>query len=200
MIIVSYFDFTKPLKSSMLALMKHYVCTGECGGVADHPKNCGDKSCSMHDKPLHECNCEDGKHADAKGNKMSPVVHFEMPAKDHERVKNFYTQVFGWQMNQLGPEMGNYILAGTSPVDENQMFLKKGVINGGFFDYKDEVGFNAPHVVIEVKDLIKSIELVKKAGGEVMGDTMEIFGIGKYQSIKDSEGNVVGMLQPQKDN
>ena len=82
--------------------------------------------------------------------KQSPVVHFEMPAKDKARVKKFYEQVFGWQMQQLGEEMGNYILAGTSPIDANQMHINKGAINGGFFEYKDDQLNRNPHLVIQV--------------------------------------------------
>lgn len=67
---------------------------------------------------------------------MNPVVHFEMPAKDKKRVSDFYSKVFGWQMTQLGQEMGNYILAGTIPVDENQMAINPGAINGGFLNIK----------------------------------------------------------------
>lgn len=65
--------------------------------------------------------------------KMNPVVHFEMPAKNKARTKKFYEEVFGWQMTQMGPEMGDYLLAGTTPVDENRMPAEKGAINGGFF-------------------------------------------------------------------
>ena len=46
--------------------MPHYVCTGECGGVSDTPKNCGDETCSMHGHPLVKCNCTDGQHAEVK--------------------------------------------------------------------------------------------------------------------------------------
>lgn len=46
--------------------------------------------------------------------KMNPVVHFEMPAINNKRVKSFYETAFGWKMQQLGPEMGNYLLAATS--------------------------------------------------------------------------------------
>ncbi len=127
--------------------------------------------------------------------KMSPVVHFEMPAKDKSRVSKFYTEVFGWQMQQLGAEMGNYILAGTTPVDENQMALNPGAINGGFFEYKNEPGFQYPHVVISVDDLTESMKSVKEAGGEIKEDPIDIPGIGKYVSFIDSEGNNVGMLQ-----
>jgi predicted enzyme related to lactoylglutathione lyase len=128
--------------------------------------------------------------------KQSPVVHFEMPAKDNARVAKFYTEAFGWQMNQLGPEMGNYLLAGTTPVDENKMALNPGAINGGFFEWKDEDGMNSPHIVIQVDNLDESIEAVKKSGGTITSGKMPIPGIGTYVSIKDTEGNHIGMLQP----
>lgn len=128
---------------------------------------------------------------------MNPVVHFEMPAKDRERVKKFYTEAFGWQMTQLGEEMGNYILAGTTPVDpQTQMAQNPGAINGGFWVPDDKTPHQPPHVVISVDNLTESIELVKKAGGEILGEPMDIPGIGLYVSIRDSEGNIVGMLQP----
>ena len=28
---------------------------------------------------------------------MDPVVHFELPAEDRERMAAFYTTAFGWQ-------------------------------------------------------------------------------------------------------
>lgn len=127
---------------------------------------------------------------------MNPVVHFEMPSKDNKRTKEFYEKAFGWQMTQLGSEMGNYLLAGTTETDENQMVKTPGTINGGFFEYQDKEGFNMPHIVISVDDLNKSMEDVKSAGGGVKGEPMDIPGIGKYISFKDTDGNIVGMLQP----
>ncbi len=128
--------------------------------------------------------------------KMNPVVHFEMPAKDKKRVADFYTNAFGWKMQQLGGEMSNYVLAGTTETDENNMVKTPGTINGGFYDYKDEPGFQHPSVVIAVEDLKASIENVKKAGGKTVGLEMTIPGIGQFISIEDTEGNRVGMLQP----
>lgn len=99
-------------------------------------------------------------------------------------------------MQQTGPEMGNYLVAHTAETDENQMVKTPGTINGGFFGYKDEEGFNAPHVIISVENLEESMENVKQAGGKIAGIIMEIPGVGRYVSFKDSEGNIVGMLQP----
>ena len=128
--------------------------------------------------------------------KSGPVVHFEMPAKDKKRVSDFYSKVFGWEMQQTGPEMGNYVVAHTTQTNEQQMVTTPGTINGGFFDFKDEDGFRVPHVVISVEDINKSIEDVKSSGGQVNGEIMDIPGVGKYISFKDTEDNIVGMLQP----
>jgi len=127
--------------------------------------------------------------------KMNPVVHFEMPSKDKKRTKKFYEKVFGWQMTQLGKDMGDYLLATTSPVDKNQMHKKKGAINGGFFQYGKKEG-TIPHLVISVDNLEKHMMVVKKAGGKILGKPMDIMGIGKFVMFKDTEGNRVGMLQP----
>lgn len=125
---------------------------------------------------------------------MSPVVHFEMPASDLKRVKAFYEEVFGWNMQQLGAEMSNYLLAGTVAVGENGMPKEPGAINGGFYEKTKESP--EPSVVISVDDLNEGIERVKKAGGKILGETMNIPGIGMFASFRDTEGNRVGMLQP----
>lgn len=133
---------------------------------------------------------------------MNPVVHFEMPAKDKKRVADFYSKVFGWDMKQLGQEMGNYLLAHTAETDENNMVKQPGAINGGFFDYQDKVGFDVPHLVIAVDDIEQAIKDVEAAGGKVLGGIKgpgtidDIPGIGRYVSFDDSEGNHMGMLQP----
>lgn len=37
---------------------------------------------------------------------MCSVVHFEMPYRDAARTMRFYAAAFGWQLQQLGAEMG----------------------------------------------------------------------------------------------
>jgi predicted enzyme related to lactoylglutathione lyase len=127
----------------------------------------------------------------------NPVVHFEMPYLDAQRVANFYKQTFGWGMNLVpGEEMGDYITAQTTKTDENRMVTVPGTINGGFFPKKADLPAQIPSVVISVKNLQKAMDDVKGAGGKVLGDPVEIPGIGKYVSFEDTEGNRVSMLQP----
>lgn len=128
--------------------------------------------------------------------KMNPVVHFEMPAENNSRVKKFYEEAFGWKMTQLGSNMGDYLLATTSPIDENNMHINKGAINGGFFK-KGDYG-TRPHIIISVDNLNEHMEIISNAGGKIMGEAMDITGIGKFVMFKDTEGNQVGILQPIK--
>jgi len=128
--------------------------------------------------------------------KMDPVVHFEMPAEDRKRMSGFYKKAFGWQTNQLGPEMGEYVLVTTTEVDENMMIKKPGAINGGFFQKTDDPASQYPSVVIQVDDIKKSINKVEDAGGKIHGEPMEIPNVGWIVSFFDTEGNRVSMMQP----
>lgn len=127
---------------------------------------------------------------------MNPVVHFEMPYDDNKRVAKFYTKAFGWQMQKLGKEMGGYVLATTTETDAKRMIKTPGVINGGFFPKKPDWPAQYPSVVIAVLDIKEAMEKVTEAGGKVLGEPMEIPGIGQYVSFTDTEGNRVSMLKP----
>ena len=128
---------------------------------------------------------------------MDPVVHFEFPYHDRERIAKFYQAAFGWKTQMLGAEMGNYVLATTAEKDAKAAEgAVRGAINGGFFPYDPKMPAQVPSVVIGVEDIKKSMAAVKKAGGEVLGEPMEIPGVGQYVAFFDTERNRVSMLQP----
>ena len=133
--------------------------------------------------------------------KMNPVVHFEMPAKDKNRMRNFYETAFGWQTEQLGKEMGEYVLVTTTERDEKTGLPRKpGAINGGFYQRTDDPLSQYPSVVIAVDD-IKEAKRVEEAGGKVLGGQVpgkpdDIPGVGLYASFIDTEGNRMSMLEP----
>ncbi len=130
--------------------------------------------------------------------KMNPVVHFEMPYEDAGRIVKFYTKAFGWQMQELGKEMGDYITASTTETDKNRMVKRPGAINGGFFPKKPDWPEQYPSVVIAVEDIKIAMKAVAGAGGKVLGEPMEIPGIGLYVSFIDTEGNRVSILEPKR--
>lgn len=126
--------------------------------------------------------------------KKHPVVHFEMPYEDHQRLIKFYSQTFGWDLQKLGSEMGDYVMAATAETDENQMVKTPGTINGGFFPKSPEIP-PYPSLVISVDDINASIQNITKSGGKVLGEPQQIPGIGLYVSFLDTEGNRVSILQ-----
>ena len=130
--------------------------------------------------------------------KMDPVVHFEMPYENRERLLKFYTQAFGWRMQKQGQEMGDYVTATTTETDENGMAKRPGTINGGFFPKKPDWPAQYPSVVIAVDDIKEAMKKVTEADGKVLGEPMEIPGVGKYVSFMDTEGNRVSILQPNR--
>lgn len=128
--------------------------------------------------------------------KMNPVVHFEMPAEDVKRMADFYAKVFGWQMQMLGEEMGNYVTVTTSETDENGRPKMPGAINGGFYPLMENGPGKCPSIVIAVDDMPESLKNILDQGGKVQGEPVEIPGIGLYVSFIDTEGNRVSLLQP----
>jgi predicted enzyme related to lactoylglutathione lyase len=126
---------------------------------------------------------------------MDPVVHFEMPYDDSERMARFYKGVFGWKIKSLDEKMNNYVLAGTSKSSPDGTPVEPGRINGGFFPRSTDMPSH-PAVVIAVKDIRKAMARVNEAGGKVFGEPMDIPGIGPYVAFADTEGNRASLLQP----
>jgi uncharacterized protein len=120
------------------------------------------------------------------------IVHFEIEAADLPRAKRFYAQAFGWDMQQMGEDMGGYVVAVTG--DPKQ----PGGINGGLYTNPDGRAkeLNAYSCVVGVDDVRQAVYKVRAAGGEVLGEPMDIPGIGTYVRCKDTEGNFFTILQP----
>lgn len=127
---------------------------------------------------------------------MDPVVHFEMPYEDRQRMADFYTKAFGWKTEMLGAEMGDYVTAQTSETDEKGFPKKPGMINGGFYKKGEDLALQIPSVVVAVENIQDAMERVKQAGGTLIGEPMDIPGIGSFIALVDTEGNRVSMLQP----
>jgi predicted enzyme related to lactoylglutathione lyase len=125
---------------------------------------------------------------------MNRVVHFEIPTDDLERAKKFYSENFGWKLTQLGPEMGSYVLVHTGPTDEKGMPQDRAFINGGLM--KRDPSGRAPVLVIAVDDADAAVDKVKRSGGKLVGEVLDIPGVGRYARVQDTEGNVIGVIKP----
>jgi predicted enzyme related to lactoylglutathione lyase len=119
------------------------------------------------------------------------IVHFEIPADDVDRAREFYQAAFGWQLTPV-PDM-DYTMVQTTPTDDRGMPLEPGSINGGMCRREEPV--TAPVVVIDVDDIDKALETIGGLGGSMVVPRQPVGDMGFSAYFRDSEGNVVGLWQ-----
>jgi predicted enzyme related to lactoylglutathione lyase len=125
---------------------------------------------------------------------MNPVIHFEIPAADTKRLSAFYEHAFGWQTTPLGPDMGNFVLAFTTGSDQaTRIPTKRGAINGGFYERTSPEQHTK--LTILVDDIRVAMKKIEAAGGTILGEPIEMPGIGLFVSFTDTEGNLATINQ-----
>lgn len=129
---------------------------------------------------------------------MDKVTHFEIPANDKEKAKQFYSSVFEWQINdipvQMGGGEGSYTTATTVDVDQQTMVpTEPGAINGAII--ARDATRSAPVITVTVESIEESLQKVTSAGGSVVDERQEIPGMGAYAYVSDPSGNVVGLWE-----
>lgn len=123
---------------------------------------------------------------------MAGVVHFEIPADDQERAKNFYSQAFGWRIDPV-PEL-DYNMVITTPTDEaTGLPATPGAINGGMMTRSGEV--TGPVITVDVPDIDATLKTVEELGGSVVMPRNAIPDMGFYAYFRDTEGNVMGLWE-----
>ena len=121
---------------------------------------------------------------------MSGVVHFEIPAEDEARAREFYGAAFDWRLDVL-PDLG-YTNVVTTPVDEaTQTPLEPGAINGGLFERTSDLA--NPIITVDVDDIDAVLERIVELGGSVVQAKTPIPGLGYFGYFRDTEGNVLGL-------
>jgi predicted enzyme related to lactoylglutathione lyase len=134
---------------------------------------------------------------------MNRVVHFEIHAEDLERAKKFYQGAFGWELQQMGSEHGNYIVVMTGPGPESigKPLTRETIgINGGMMKANAPrppkgVGPNAYVCIIGVSNIDEMMPKIEAAGGKPHTDKMDVPGVGQLRYYEDTEGNIFGIIQ-----
>ena len=120
---------------------------------------------------------------------MGRVVHFEIHADDTKRAVDFYSQTFGWKFSQWGDNP--YYLIETGPQEEPG-------IDGGLTQRQAKVdgdGVIAFVCTVDVDDLDIAMAAVTANGGQIVVGKQTIPGVGWLAYGKDTEGNVIGLMQ-----
>jgi uncharacterized protein len=122
---------------------------------------------------------------------VDKIVHFEIPADDIARAKEFYGTTFGWEIEDV-PGM-DYTVARTVAVNEQQIPTEPGAINGGMM--KRSADLPNPVITIGVDSIDDALKRVESSGGTTVMGRQEIPGMGAYAYFKDSEGNTLGLWE-----
>jgi predicted enzyme related to lactoylglutathione lyase len=104
------------------------------------------------------------------------IDYIEFPARNIEDAKRFYSDVFGWEFTDYGPDYTSF---------------SDGRLNGGFEKSDATVG-GGPLVVLYATDLDAIKESVTKHGGSIAQDTYEFPG-GRRFHFSDPNGNVLAV-------
>lgn len=119
------------------------------------------------------------------------IVHFDIPAKDLEKLKTFYSKLFNWKIYRA-PGPIDYWMIETVPVDANGMAVRPGV-NGGM--YKKDSPELKPVNYILIEDIDDYIQKIKQLGGTITQPKQEVTGVGWIASAVDPEGNAFAVMQ-----
>jgi predicted enzyme related to lactoylglutathione lyase len=113
--------------------------------------------------------------ATVDSNGTGTIAWFELPAKDTERARKFYAQLFGWEFEAFGDQ------------DYHATYEGGGAISGLEGDSEGVL------VYFGVADVDIAVARVRELGGTAH-DGESVPGVGRYARCADSEGNRFGLF------
>jgi predicted enzyme related to lactoylglutathione lyase len=109
------------------------------------------------------------------------LVHFEVPAKDTEQAKAFWSGVFGWEFGESAmPDFEYYM-------------VRTGDDQGGAVMPSDKAGSGLT-IYFDTDDIDASIAKVRELGGNA-DDKMPIPHVGWFTACSDPDGNGFSLFQ-----
>ena len=108
-----------------------------------------------------------------------PVVHWDIQARDQNKIRDFYSRMFNWQISD-GPIMG--VAPGIGGPEEWSGHILPAERSG-------------ITLYIQVLDLRASMEQAKALGGAVVAEPIDIPTGETIAGISDPEGNRIVLVQ-----
>jgi predicted enzyme related to lactoylglutathione lyase len=123
---------------------------------------------------------------------MPRPVHFEIHAADFERVKAFYTALFGWRFTKP-PQPGiEFITTGSEGPGIDGSLIPRMGPNPDPREPTPVIGYICTH---DVDDVDATVAKALSLGGMQALPKMAIPGIGWLAYVKDTESNIFGLMQ-----
>jgi predicted enzyme related to lactoylglutathione lyase len=119
---------------------------------------------------------------------MLRVVHFDICVDDPERAKRFYSDVFGWKIQKWEGPMDYWLVDTGSPGEYG--------VNGGLMMREDPSTTTINS--IEVPSVEDFTAKITASGGKIVKPRMAVPDIGYFALCRDTEGNLFGIIEPDK--
>jgi uncharacterized protein len=123
---------------------------------------------------------------------MPNVRHYSINADDLKRAQKFYGGVFDWKFEPWGPPGFYMINTGddSSPSILGSLQGRRELVPG-----QKMTGYEC---TISVPSIAKTIAGIKENGGKLVMEKTVIAGVGSLVFFQDTEGNVAGAMQYDK--
>ena len=117
-----------------------------------------------------------------------PVVHFEVIGKDGDKLRSYYSELFGWEIDSDN-EMNYGIVQreGNTAPDGNGI---GGGIAGGPEGYDGHVTF-----YVEVPDVEAALVKVESLGGTRLAGPHTVLDRVEIGAFSDPEGHMIGLVK-----
>jgi uncharacterized protein len=128
---------------------------------------------------------------------MPNIGHFMIPADNVDRARKFYTSLLGWKIEPVSPAAGMEGIAAMQYHDISTGAAREGTMNTGGLYKRHLQEPVLDFVMVENIDAVEAT--VEKLGGKITMPKNAIKGVGKVLMILDTEGNVIGILEPERE-
>jgi predicted enzyme related to lactoylglutathione lyase len=118
-----------------------------------------------------------------------PVVHFEVIGKDGDKLKSYYAEMFGWEIDSSNP-MNYGIVQREGNVSPEGIGIGGGV-GGGPEGYEGHVTF-----YVSVPDVEAALVKAESLGGTRVMGPETIMGDMVLGQFTDPEGHLIGLVKP----
>ena len=117
----------------------------------------------------------------------NPVVYFEIGGRGAEGLKDFYSDLFGWDINHFGP-------ASAAGSDYWHIQNEEGGIPGGIIQTNEDMPPSYVMFYVQSDDLQATLDKAESLGGKALVPPSDIpGGMGQIAVFMDPDGNVIGL-------
>jgi len=119
---------------------------------------------------------------------MPRISYLDFSAEDPERAVNFYSKIFGWQINKWDGPMEFWEIKTGEP---NELGIDGGLSK------RDRIGqWTTPFINVSSVELY--IAKIEAGGGRIIQPKAAIPGIGYTMLFKDTESNTIVLFEENK--